>query len=205
VNDLRIKEAKSESPESATYLLTCMVQKEPMMVRYTCKMDYLWDPTASSSNTWLRTTDLSSLGGWYSFMFVTSYSASQKAFPMYEPTAMAVINSFKPDVGRWFQEAFSIITKGIVMRWEMILRMERKIAEMEVNQRLSEMQSNARIGERWIDALGGVDEVVSLSGDHYNVPFGYDRYYKDVTNQIIGLKYSDPDPGPGWEELKKTK
>lgn len=203
VPDLKVEKTESESAEEATYLLACTFQNEPMVVRYACKMDYLWDPTMSSSSVWL-TPDLSALGGWYSFMFITSYSASRREFSMYEPTAMAIINSFKPDVGRWFQEAFGMIINGMITRMEMVQGTSRRIAAMEINQRLSEMQSTARIGERWIDALGGVEDVASTSGEHYKVPFGYDRYFRDVTGQIIGLAHSDQDPGPGWEELRRS-
>ncbi|HPH96393.1 MAG TPA: zinc ribbon domain-containing protein [Anaerolineaceae bacterium] len=147
-------------------------------------------------------------GPWYVYLD-TFYRAPEAEFPALEPILSGILDSLQMNPA--WQQNENRRNQAVIMRQQQdTFRRQQQISHTlsqtsDIITQGYEQRSGVydRLSHDWSNAILGYQDMTDGSGTVYNVPTGYDQYWRDGLDNIYGGGWL-VDPDPGWTRLDPT-
>lgn len=156
-----------------------------------------------------RPRAMSSFGGAWTAALNVYYRAPQAEFDRWEPVLLGLIASFHLNP-RWQQGELALAQNFILQS-----QMDRQRRLGQIAQTLSQtsdiitsgywsrQETYDRLSQMWSNAILGRQDMTTASGQVYNVPAGYDRYWVNGLDNVYAGGWNDR-PDIHWQPLEPT-
>lgn len=150
-----------------------------------------------------------SSGPVWTAMMDSYYRAPEQEFPALEPLLAGIIDSVQVNPA-WQQMELQRSQNYIMMQQQDIQRRTRQISQTlsESSDILNQaywnrQESQDRSMHAWSNAMLGYQDMTDHQGTIYNIPTGYDQYWRDGLDNIYGGSLLT-NPDPHWVRLDPT-
>lgn len=147
-------------------------------------------------------------GLWMAFLD-NYYRAPEIEFSSVEPVLQGILDSYQANPA-WQQREFGRNQAYMAAQQQDIRRRQQDISRTLsetsdiINKGYWERQSiYDDLSHKWSNTILGTQDLTDHAGTVYNVPTGYDQYWKDDLGNIVGGGWLT-NPDPGWTKLDPT-